>query len=351
MPTMNAVVLRGPHDVVVDEVPVPTDVGPDEVLLKVEKTAICGTDLHPYDGRMELEPDIRLGHEFLGTVEAVGSSVGLFSEGDRGVAACVINCGFCHMCRRQQPGKCQGVRMYGMGLTFGGIDGGQAEYVIVPSADLSMRKVPEGTAGSDDDFLFVGDIMTTGYESVRHFGRPGDIVAIVGAGPVGMCAAMAAQALGMGKVIVIDKVASRLKEAEAFGAIAVNAAETNPVDAVYDLSEWRGADLVIDAVGHPSALETALRLPRFGGSLYVPGAYNEESLALPWGEMWMKGLNISGGVSNFTLYMDEVINLIAAGKLQPSAVVSHTMPLTQAAEAYRMFEAREATKILLDPSR
>ena len=351
MATMNSVVLRGPHDLVVEEVPVPADPGPDEVLLKVEKTAICGTDLHVYDGRMELEPDLRIGHEFLGTVVEVGSAVGLFREGDRGVASCVINCGFCHQCRCNQPGRCTGVRMYGMGLTFGGLDGGQAEYVIVPAADLSMRRIPEDTEGSDDDFLFVGDIMTTGYEAVRHFFRPGDVIAIVGAGPLGMCAAMAADALGAGKVIVIDKVASRLKEVQAFGAIGINADESNPVDAVMDLSDWRGADIVIDAVGHPAALESALKLPRFGGSLYVAGAYAEESLALPWGEIWMKGISIAGGISNFTLYMDEVINLIAAGKLQPSAVISHRMPLTEAPEAYRMFEARDATKILLDPAR
>ena len=134
--------------------------------------------------------------------------------------------------------------MYGMGLTFGDVDGGQAEYVIVPAADLSMRKIPEGTQGTDDDFLFVGDIMTTGYESVRHFGRPGDIVAIVGAGPVGMCARDGRPGARHGQGHRDRQGASRLKEAEAFGAIAINADESNAVDAVYDLSDWRGADLV-----------------------------------------------------------------------------------------------------------
>lgn len=350
MATMKAAVLRGPHDLVVDEVPVPTDPGVGEVILRVEKTAICGTDLHPYEGRLEIEADVRPGHEFIGTVIAVGEGVDLFSTGDRGVPSCVVNCGFCRMCRKQQPGRCVGMRMYGMGLTFGGLDGGQSEYVLVPSADLTMRKIPEGTKGTDDDFLFVGDIMTTGYEAVRAHSVPGDTVAIVGAGPVGLCAAMAAVALGAGQVIVIDRVPERLKQAESFGAIAVNIDESSPLDAVMDLTEWLGADLVVDAVGHPSALATACQLPRSGGTLAIPGVYAEESLELPFGQLWLKGIKIQGGASNFTVYMDEVMALVAVGKLTPSQVISHRMPLSEAREAYRMFEAREATKILLDPT-
>jgi threonine dehydrogenase-like Zn-dependent dehydrogenase len=130
----------------------------------------------------------------------------------------------------------------------------------------------------------------------------------------------------------------------------VNADETDPVDAVYDLTEWRGADIVVDAVGHPSALATACRLPRSGGTLAVPGVYSEETLELPWGELWLKGIKISGGAANITRYMDETIALISAGKLNPGGMISHRMPLTQAAEAYRIFHAREAMKIVLDPT-
>jgi 2-desacetyl-2-hydroxyethyl bacteriochlorophyllide A dehydrogenase len=196
----------------------------------------------------------------------------------------------------------------------------------------------------------VGDILTTGYEAIRAHYLPGDVVAIVGAGPVGLCAAMSAKALGAGTVVVIDKVAARLKEAEAFGAIAVNADETDPIDAVLDLTGWRGADLVVDAVGHPSALATAVRLPRSGGSLAIPGVYAEESLELPWGEIWFKGIKIFGGAANITRYMDEAMALVATGALQPGRMISHRMPLTSAAEAYRMFAAREAMKIVLDPA-
>lgn len=349
MATMQAAVLKKPHEVKVEEVERPSSLEPTDVLLKVDLTAICGTDLHPYEGRIELEDDIVLGHEFLGTVEEVGSGVNLFSPGDRAVASCVVNCGTCWSCRKSDPGRCVGARIFGLGLTFGSLGGGQAEYVVVPNADIVMRHLPESGAGSDEDILFVGDIMATGYEAVRRVYQPGDVVAIVGAGPVGLCSAMAANALGASKVIVVDKVPARLKEAEAIGAIGVNADEDDPADAVFDLTDWRGADVVIDAVGHESALLTACGLSRPGGSISIPGAYTEDSIELPFGALWLKGISIHGGVANIVNYMDETIALINAGKLNPSRIISHRMPLSQAEEAYQLFHAREATKIVLDP--
>ncbi|HEY3604748.1 MAG TPA: alcohol dehydrogenase catalytic domain-containing protein [Sporichthyaceae bacterium] len=349
---MQAVVLKRAYEIVVDEVPKPSELGPGEVLLKVEQTAICGTDLGPYTGKLEIEEDVRLGHEFLGTITDVGPYVNLFEPGDRVVVSCVVNCGHCYFCRKNLPGKCAGVMIFGLGLTFGNLDGGQAEYVVVPNADICCRKLPQNGAGSDEDYLFVGDIMATGYEAVRASFEPGDTVAIVGAGPVGLAATMAAVALGARQVVVIDKVAERLKEAETYGAIVVNSDETDPVDAVLDLTDWRGADVVVDAAGHPSALNTAFRLPRAGGSLSVPAVYVDESLDLPWGEIWLKGIRlVAGGAMNIPRYMDETLALIAAGKLNPARMVSHRMPMSQAVEAYRLFYERQATKIILDPTR
>lgn len=209
---MRAAILRGPHQVEVAEVPRPHITNPTDILVRVEKTAICGTDLHPYEGRLEVEPDIILGHEFIGTIEAVGTGVSQMAEGDRVVSSCVVSCGACYQCRRHQPGNCAGSRIFGLGLALGDLDGGQAEYVVVPNADLTARKIPDGAASEDDDVLFAGDIMTTGYEAVVRAMRPGDTVAIVGAGPVGLCAAMAAATLGAAQVIVVDKVAARLKK-------------------------------------------------------------------------------------------------------------------------------------------
>jgi 2-desacetyl-2-hydroxyethyl bacteriochlorophyllide A dehydrogenase len=350
MSTMKAVLLRKAHDVRVDEVPRPRITEPGDVLLKVEKTAICGTDLHPYEGRLELEEDVVLGHEFLGTVVEVGSGVSSVSEGDRAVASCVVSCGACYNCRRGVPGQCAGTRIFGLGIVFGSLDGGQAEYVVVPNADSTLRTLPEGGKGTDEDQLFVGDIMATGYEAVRKALRPGDTVAVVGAGPVGLCSAMAANVLGAGQVIVVDKVASRLKEAEAIGAIGVDATTDDPAEAVLDLTDWRGADVVIDAVGHPSALISACSLVGKGGTISIPGVYTEDAIELPFGELYLKGVSIHQGVANIINFMDETLALIGAGKLDPSRFISHRMPMSQAAEAYRMFESREATKIVLDPT-
>jgi 2-desacetyl-2-hydroxyethyl bacteriochlorophyllide A dehydrogenase len=349
--TMRAVVLRAPYRVEVTEVPKPHITEPTDILVRVERTAICGTDLHPYEGRLEIEPDVILGHEFLGTVEEVGDAVTQITEGDRVVSSCVVSCGACYQCRRHQPGNCAGSRIFGLGLALGDLAGGQAEYVVVPNADLTARVIPVSGSASDDDILFAGDIMTTGYEAVVRAMRPGDSVAIVGAGPVGLCAAMAAAAIGAVQVIVIDKVEARLKEAANHGALTVNASEVDATDAVMDLTDWRGADVVIDAVGHESALISAISLVRAGGILSIPGVYTEEAITLPFGELYLKGVTVHMGVSHITEFMDEVITLSSAGRLRPSAMISHRMGLSEAVEAYRLFEAREATKIVLDPSK
>ncbi len=347
--TMDAAVLRAPHTVEVAAVPRPVISQPTDILVRVEKTAICGTDLHPYEGRLEIEPDVILGHEFLGTVEAVGAAVTQITEGDRVVASCVVSCGACYQCRRHQPGNCAGSRIFGLGLALGDLPGGQAEYVVIPSADINARVIPTTGTANDDDILFAGDIMTTGYEAVVRAMRPGDTVAVVGAGPVGLCAAMAAKALGAGQVIVIDRVKARLKEAENDGAVAVDASETDATDAVLDLTDWRGADVVVDAVGHESALVSAISVVRAGGTLSIPGVYTEESMTLPFAELYLKGVKVEMGVSHITEYIDEVIALSVAGKLKPSSIISHRMGLSEVSEAYRLFEAREATKIVLDP--
>ncbi|BBY65767.1 alcohol dehydrogenase catalytic domain-containing protein [Mycolicibacterium helvum] len=346
--TMRAAVLRAPHRVEVVEVPKPVIANPTDILVRVELTAICGTDLHPYEGRLDVEPDIIMGHEFLGTVEAVGNAVTQMNIGDRVVSSCVVSCGTCYQCRRHQPGNCAGARIFGLGLALGDLDGGQAQYVVIPNADLTARLIPDSTA-SDDDILFAGDIMTTGYEAVARAMRPGDTVAVVGAGPVGLCAAMAATALGAAQVIVIDKVDTRLKEAESIGAVALNASEGDPADGVLDLTNWRGADVVVDAVGHESALVSAISLVRAGGTLSIPGVYTEESVSIPFGELYLKGVTLHMGVAHITEYMDEVLALSAAGKLNPGKIVSHRMGLSAAADAYRLFEDRAATKIVLDP--
>ena len=348
--TMKAAVFHGPHDVRVEEVATPQDIGPDEVLVRVDRSAICGTDLHPYEGHMDLEEDVILGHEFLGTVVETGGAVRLTSAGDVVTCPCTITCGACYFCRRGEPGRCAGIRMFGMGMALGDLPGAQSEYVVVPSADRNVRRLGDDVPEAQlDSLLLAGDIITTGYEAVKKAFRPGDVVAVVGAGPVGLCAVMAAGVIGARAVVAVDSVPERLKVAESLGATAVTPTEAE--DAIADLTDWRGADVVVDAAGHPAALAAIAGYVRMGGTVSIPGVYLQESLDLPWGAFWLKGVNFTMGVTHFNNSMDEVIALIRSGRLDPGRIISHRLPLSEVDEAYRLFAAREATKIVLDPRR
>jgi len=348
---MQALMFHGPHDVRVEEVPRPEIEEPADVLLRVDRAAICGTDLHPYSGRMELEDGVVLGHEYLGTIEAKGDGVTQFEEGERVVGSFFVACGKCWFCRRGTPMKCMGIRVFGMGFAMGDLQGAQSEYVRVPEADLTLRKIPEDAGLGDEDLLFVGDILTTGYDAVRKTEmRPGDVVAVVGCGPVGLCTVMAARALGAGKVVAVDMVPERLKLAESLGAIAVNPNEQDADDVVLELTEWRGADLVVDAVGNEHALAACFPLVRMGGTISLPGMYVEDSAPLPIGDMWLKNITIQAGVANIQGHMDEVIELIRDGRIDPKAMISHRLPLSEAPKGYELFEAKEALKVVLDPT-
>jgi threonine dehydrogenase-like Zn-dependent dehydrogenase len=350
MATMQALTFYGAHDVRIEEVPRPEITETGDVLLRVDRAAICGTDLHPYSGRMEIEDGFVLGHEYLGTIEAKGEGVTEFEEGDRAVGSFFVSCAKCWFCRRGMPMKCMAIRVFGMGFAMGDLPGAQAQYLRVPEADLTLRKIPEDGL-TDEDVLFVGDILTTGYDAVRKTDmRPGDVVAVVGCGPVGLCTVMAARALGAGRVVAVDVVPDRLKIAESLGAIAVNAKDTDADDVVLDLTEWRGADVVVDAVGNEQAFASCFPLVRMGGTISLPGMYVEVAAQLPIGDMWLKNITITAGVANIQSHMDEVLELIRDGRIDPKVIISHRMPLSEAPEGYKMFEAKEAMKVVLDPS-
>jgi 2-desacetyl-2-hydroxyethyl bacteriochlorophyllide A dehydrogenase len=349
---MQAVTFYGPRDVRVEEVPRPEIEEPGDVLLRIDRAAICGTDLHPYHGRMEIEEGFVLGHEYLGTIEAKGDGVSQFEEGERVVGSFFVACGKCWFCRRGLPMKCMMIRVFGLGMVFGDLPGAQSQYMRVPEADLTLRAVPAQNGIDDEDVLFVGDILTTGYDAVRKTDmRPGDVVAVVGCGPVGLCTVMAAKALGAGKVVAIDTVADRLKIAEGFGAIPVNPSETDADDVVLDMTEWRGADVVVDAVGSESALKACFPLVRMGGTISMPGMYVEDAASVPIGDMWLKNITVQAGVANIQGHMDEVLELIRDGRLDPSKIISHRLPLSEAPNGYELFDAREALKVVLDPTK
>src|ERR671937_115408 len=351
MATMQALTFYGPRDVRVEEVPRPEIEEPGDVLLRVDRAAICGTDLHPYHGRLEIEEGFVLGHEYMGTIEAKGDGVTEFEEGERVVGSFFVACGKCWFCRRGLYMKCLAIRVFGLGMVFGDLSGAQSQYMRIPEADLTLRKMPEDGL-EDDDVLFVGDILTTGYDAVRKANmQPGDTVAVVGCGPVGLCTLMSARALGAGKVVAIDIVPERLKLAESLGAIPVDSKETDPEDVVRDLTEWRGADVVVDAVGHESALATTFTLVRQGGTISLPGMYVEDQAQIPIGDMWLKNITVTCGVANIQGHMDEVIELIRDGRLDPKVIVSHRLPLSEAPEGYKMFAEKQALKVVLDPAR
>jgi threonine dehydrogenase-like Zn-dependent dehydrogenase len=346
---MQGLTFYGPGDVRVEDVPKPTVEEPTDVLLRIDRAAICGTDLHPYHGRLEIEEGFVLGHEYMGTIEDKGAGVTQFEEGDRVVGSFFVACGKCWFCRRGLFMKCVAIRVFGLGMAFGDLRGAQSEYMRVPEADLTLRKMPQNGL-DDEDILFVGDILTTGYDAVRKAGmQPGDLVAVIGCGPVGLCTVMSARALGAGRIVAIDMVAERLKLAESLGAIAVNPKETDAEDVIREMTEWRGADVVVDAVGHESALASTFSLVRQGGTISLPGMYVEDQATVPIGDLWLKNITVTCGVANIQGHMDELLELVRDGRIDPKVIISHRLPLSEGPKGYELFDAKEALKVVLDP--
>jgi threonine dehydrogenase-like Zn-dependent dehydrogenase len=255
---VQAVTFQAPGEVRVDDVPEPELLAADDAIVQVEATGVCGSDLHIYHGRVKIEPGFIIGHEFVGEVVAAGDAVTRADVGDRVLGCFQTACGSCFFCMRSEYHKCDESRVFGHGATLGSLQGAQAEQVLVPRANLTLRRVPEGM--SDDAALFAGDVMGTGYHSVVSAGlRPGDTAVVLGLGPVGLCAVQAARACGAARVVGVDTVAERLEVARSFGAEPVHLTEEDPRAAVKAASDGRGADVVVDAVGHPDALDMACR--------------------------------------------------------------------------------------------
>src|SRR5919108_386362 len=236
----------------------------------------------------------------------------------------------------------------GHGEYFGGLGGGQAEYVVVPNADHTMEPIPDDMA--DEQAIFVGDILATGYFGAERAEiKPGDVVAVVGAGPVGLLATMCAQLFGPARTFVIDMVDSRLEVAQELGGIPINARETHPVQAIEKATGGVGADSSIECVGLLAAVDTAIHVVRGGGTISMVGVPSAVQGDFPYLRMWLKSLTFRAGWCNVQMYMRPLLDLIAAGRLQPEKIISHRMKLDEAEEAYRIFDAREATKIVLTP--
>ena len=315
--------------------------------MRIEATGVCGSDLHIYHGRVQIEPGFTIGHEFVGTVVAAGDAVTEVSEGDRVLGCYCTACGNCFFCRRGDFHKCDEGRVFGHGATLGSLQGAQAEQALVPNANLTLRRVPEGM--SDDVALFAGDVMGTGYHAIDQADmKPGDTVAVLGLGPVGLCAVQVARAAGAAHVLAIDSVPDRLAVAESLGAQPVHLTEDDPRAAVKAATEGRGVDVAVDAVGHPDALDLACRLARKAGTVSAIGVYAER-IEVHMGIVWIKALTLNTGHANVIGHVDRVLAMMAAGVLDPTPLVTHHMKLADAAEAYAIYDRREALKIVLTP--
>jgi 2-desacetyl-2-hydroxyethyl bacteriochlorophyllide A dehydrogenase len=344
---MRAVTFQAPGEVLVAEVPEPELIDAGDAIVRIEATGVCGSDLHIYHGRVQVEPGFTIGHEYVGTVIATGGDVHDVSVGDRVLGCFQTACGRCYFCRRGWFHKCDSSRTFGHGAALGSLQGTQAERALVPNADLVLRKVPDGM--SDETALFAGDVMGTGYHAVAESGlRAGDVAAVLGLGPVGLCAVQAAKAAGAAHVIAVDSVAERLAMAESFGAEPVHLSEGDPRRAAREATGGRGVDVCIDAVGHPQALDLALRLTRKCGTVQAIGVYAERC-ELHMGLLWIKSLHLCAGHANVIGHVDRVLAMMSTGVLDPSSLVTHHMSLDDAPEAYALYDRREALKIVLSP--
>ncbi len=348
---MIAITFQGVERLACETVPDPRILEPTDVVVRVRAAGICGSDLHPYFGRERgLDPGTVMGHEFIGEIVDAGADVRGFSVGDRVVAPFSTSCGTCFYCRRGLTARCERGQLFGWVQQGKGLQGAQAELVRVPLADGTLVAVPEGL--DEAVALLAGDILSTAAFGADLAGvGPGDLVAVVGCGPVGLLAIRAALERGAREVVAVDRVASRLETARRFGATPVNLATEDPVALARERSEGRGADGAIEAVGSPEATRLAAEMLRLGGTLAAIGVHTEPHLALSPGEIYDRNLRYSAGRCSARHYMPASLAWAERDEALIGTLVSHRLPLTEGVEAYRRFAARDPgwIKVLLLP--
>ncbi len=315
------------QNIKVERVDDPSILDPADVILRITTAAICGSDLHLYHGEIPgMLPGMVIGHEYVGVVEEVGAQVRVFCPGDRVVGSFHVGCGKCLTCRRGDFHQCQYGGVLGYGMAFGNLNGTQAEYARIPYADYTLRKVPEGL--TDEQALFSGDILTTAYGAVMNSSfKPGETVAA--------------------RVIAIDLMRQRTEMAANLGAIPVWSQQVNPVSRINELTHGEGVDVAIEAVGGPATIRLAFDLVRGGGRISAIGVTAEETFEFPLVTSLAKHITFRVGVANIHRDIDTTLALVQSGRIDPTVVVSHRLPLDQAIEGYRVFASREASKVLL----
>ncbi|MEG4074171.1 zinc-dependent alcohol dehydrogenase [Microcoleus sp. Pol14C2] len=388
---MKALCWHGANDVRVDNVPDPTIINPRDAIVKITSTAICGSDLHLYDGFIPtMQSGDIMGHEFMGEVVELGSQVKNLKKGDRVVIPFTISCGSCFFCNRDLWSLCDNSNpnaglaekmfghspagLFGYSHLTGGYAGGQAEYARVPFADVGPLKIPDGL--SDEQVLFLTDIFPTGYMAAENCDiQPGDTVAVWGCGPVGQFAIRSAFMLGADRVIAIDRVPERLQMAAAAKAEIINYEEMDAGEAVTEMTGGRGPDACIDAVGmeahgtgldalydkakqavrlesdRPTALRQAIVACRKGGTVSIPGVYGGFVDKVPLGAAFNKGLTLKMGQTHVHRYLRPLLDRVQKGEIDPSFVITHRMKLDEAPHGYDIFKNKKdnCIKVVLKP--
>lgn len=344
---MRAVVLEGERKVSVADFADPGLPGADGAVVEVERTAICGSDLHLYHGKLG-EPGVRLGHEFVGTIVEAGAEVARLRVGDRVLVSGVIGCGRCSACLARDPVRCtSGPRIFGTGRELAG---GQAELAAVPAADAFALPIPVGI--SIEQAVLLTDILPTGYlGAARADISPGSTVVVIGLGPVGVFALQCAQLYGPARILALDTVADRLARAEQLGAEPVDVSAGDAIGRVAELTAGRGAGSVIEAVGADETIGGALWLAAPGGTVSVIGANVNLALPIPMAVALMRSLTLRVTLASIPSTWDALIPLIESGRLHPEQVFTHRIGLSDAAFAYELFDQRRdgVLKVLLDP--
>ncbi len=389
---MKALCFNGKNDVRIERVPDPSILNPHDAIIKVTSTAICGSDLHIYNGFIPtVEPGDILGHEFMGEVVEVGSEVKKLQKGDRVVVPFTIACGQCFFCQKDLWSLCDNTNpnakmaealygftpsgLFGYSHMLGGYAGGQAEYARVPFADVGPIKIPDGL--SDEKVLFLTDIFPTGYQAAEQCNiQPGDVIAVWGCGPVGQFAIKSAYMLGASRVIAIDHIPERLRMAqEKANAEILDYSKTDVGVALKDMTGGRGPDACIDAVGleahgispdalydkamqvarlgtdRPHALRQAIMTCRKGGTVSIPGVYAGLLDKMPFGAAHAKSLTFKMGQTHVHRYLKPLLDRVEKGEIDPSYIISHRMKLDDAPQGYKIFKEKEeaCTKVVMTP--
>ena len=379
---MKALVYNGPRDVQVQTMPDAKIERPTDVLVQITSTNICGSDLHMYEGRTNMESGRILGHENLGVVIEVGKAVDRVKVGDRVCLPFNIGCGFCENCERGLTGFCLTVNPGSAGGAYGfagmgPYSGGQAELLRVPYGDFNCLVLPPDAAEKESDYVMLSDIFSTGYHATELAGvKPGDTVVIYGAGPVGLMAAYSANLKGASKVMVVDTHKDRLKLAEQIGAIAIDDTGGGGVAQILELTDGKGADCGCECVGYQCCnmhreevpnltMNNLVKTVKATGGIGVVGVFlpedpgakddlaKEGKLAFDFGQFWFKGQHVATGQANVKAYNRKLCNLIEAGKAKPSWIISHELSLDQGPDAYKSFDERKDgwTKVVLKPGK